>query len=38
MKQAAGFGRFLVKAMLDGRGTELIDLAKTNWVKYKSLY
>ena len=36
--QAMGFSKFLVRAIIDGRGTELLDMAKTNWNKYKSLY
>jgi pyruvate dehydrogenase (quinone) len=28
--QAYKFGMFLIKAVLDGRGTQLIDLAKVN--------
>jgi pyruvate dehydrogenase (quinone) len=28
--QAKGFGIYLVKAMLNGRGDEILDLAKTN--------
>jgi pyruvate dehydrogenase (quinone) len=30
MSQVVGFGLFLVKAVLNGRGTEVIDLARTN--------
>ena len=30
LEQAAGFGLFMVKAVLNGRGDELIDLAKVN--------
>jgi len=30
-EQAKGFGIYLVKAMLNGRGDEILDLAKTNW-------
>jgi pyruvate dehydrogenase (quinone) len=29
-EQAKGFGIYLVKAMLNGRGDEVLDLAKTN--------
>jgi len=29
-EQAKGFGVYLVKAMLNGRGDEILDLAKTN--------
>jgi pyruvate dehydrogenase (quinone) len=29
-EQAKGFGVYLVKAMLNGKGTEILDLAKTN--------
>jgi len=29
-EQAKGFGIYLVKAMLNGRGDEILDLAKTN--------
>ena len=29
-EQAKGFGIYLVKAMLNGRGSEILDLAKTN--------
>jgi pyruvate dehydrogenase (quinone) len=28
--QATGFGMFMIKAVLNGRGDEIIDLAKTN--------
>jgi pyruvate dehydrogenase (quinone) len=30
-EEAANFGLFLVKAVLDGRTTQLIDLAKVNY-------
>ncbi|WP_232629962.1 ubiquinone-dependent pyruvate dehydrogenase [Methylobacterium sp. Leaf118] len=30
IEQAMGFGMWLAKAVIDGRGTEIIDLAKTN--------
>jgi len=30
LEQATGFGIFMAKAVLSGRGDELIDLAKTN--------
>jgi pyruvate dehydrogenase (quinone) len=30
LEQAAGFGLFMIKAVLNGRGDELIDLAKVN--------
>jgi pyruvate dehydrogenase (quinone) len=30
MSQVVGFGLFLVKAVLNGRGNEVIDLARTN--------
>ncbi|WP_182178546.1 ubiquinone-dependent pyruvate dehydrogenase [Methylobacterium radiotolerans] len=30
LEQATGFGMWLAKAVIDGRGTEIIDLAKTN--------
>ena len=33
MEQAHHFGMFLMKAVLDGRGTQLIDLAKTNLIR-----
>lgn len=36
--QAKGFSKFLIRAIIDGRGTELMDMTKTNWMKYKSLY
>lgn len=29
-KQAAGFGLYALKALMDGRGTELLEVAKTN--------
>jgi pyruvate dehydrogenase (quinone) len=29
-EQVKGFGIYLVKAMLNGRGDEVLDLAKTN--------
>lgn len=37
-QQAKGFSKYLINAILDGRGTELKEMAKTNWMKYKSLY
>ena len=37
-QQAKGFSKYLINAILDGRGTELKEMAKTNWTKYKSLY
>lgn len=37
-QQAKGFSKYLLNAMLDGRGTDLKEMVKTNWVKYKSLY
>ena len=30
LDEAGHFGMFLIKAVLDGRGSQLIDLAKTN--------
>jgi pyruvate dehydrogenase (quinone) len=30
LEQAADFGLFMIKAVLNGRGNELIDLAKVN--------
>ena len=30
LEQAAGFGLFMIKAVLNRRGDELIDLAKVN--------
>ena len=30
LEQAAGFGMWLMKAVIDGRGREIIDLARTN--------
>ncbi len=30
LEQATGFGMWLAKAVIDGRGTEILDLAKTN--------
>jgi pyruvate dehydrogenase (quinone) len=30
LKQAVGFGLFMAKAVLSGRGDEIVDLAKTN--------
>jgi len=30
LEQATGFGMFMIKAVLNGRGDEIIDLAKTN--------
>ena len=30
LEQAAGFGMFMLKAVITGRGDELIDLAKVN--------
>ena len=31
--QAQHFGMFMLKAVLDGRATQLVDLAKVNWVR-----
>jgi pyruvate dehydrogenase (quinone) len=33
LEQAKGFGLFMLRAVLDGRGDELIDLAKTNLLR-----
>jgi len=30
LEQAKGFGLFMLKAVLSGRGDEVVDLAKTN--------
>jgi len=30
LEQATGFGMFMIKAVLRGRGDEIVDLAKTN--------
>lgn len=30
-EQARGFGIYLVKSMLNGRGDEILDLARANW-------
>jgi len=30
LEQAAGFGVFMLKAVISGRGDELVDLAKLN--------
>jgi pyruvate dehydrogenase (quinone) len=30
LEQMTGFGIFMVKAVLSGRGDEIVDLAKTN--------
>ncbi len=30
LEQVTGFGMWLARAVIDGRGTEIIDLAKTN--------
>ena len=30
LQEAAGFGMFMLKAVISGRGDELIDLAKVN--------
>jgi pyruvate dehydrogenase (quinone) len=30
--QAAGFGLWLARAVIDGRGTEILDVARTNLV------
>ena len=32
VEQAAGFGLWLIKAVIDGRGREIVDLARTNLV------
>jgi pyruvate dehydrogenase (quinone) len=31
--EAHQFGLFMLKAVLDGRATQLVDLAKVNWVR-----
>ena len=31
--EARHFGLFMLKAVLDGRATQLVDLAKVNWVR-----
>ena len=33
LDDAQHFGMFLIKAVLDGRGTQLIDLARTNLIR-----
>jgi len=33
LEEAGHFGMFLMKAVLDGRGAQLIDLAKTNLLR-----
>ena len=33
LEQAAGFGLWVAKAVLDGRGTEVVDLARTNLLR-----
>ena len=33
LKQALGFSLYMVKAVLNGRGDEIIDLAKTNLLR-----
>jgi pyruvate dehydrogenase (quinone) len=33
LKQALGFSLYMAKAVLNGRGDELIDLAKTNLLR-----
>ena len=33
-EQAKGFGLYLIRAMLNGRGNEILDLAKTNWREF----
>jgi pyruvate dehydrogenase (quinone) len=33
LDQAQHFGMFMLKAVLDGRATQLVDLAKVNWVR-----
>ena len=30
MKQAAGFGRYALNALMNGRGNELLEVAETN--------
>jgi len=30
VEQVTGFGMFMLKAVISGRGTELVDLAKVN--------
>lgn len=31
LEQAKGFSLYMMRAILSGRGDELIELAKTNW-------
>lgn len=33
-EQAKGFGLYMIRAMLNGRGDEILDLAKTNWREF----
>jgi pyruvate dehydrogenase (quinone) len=33
LSEATGFGLFMMKAVLSGRGDEVIDLARTNWFR-----
>ena len=33
MEQAKGFSLYMLRAIMNGRGDEVIDLAKTNWFR-----
>ena len=33
MEQAKGFSLYMLRAILNGRGDEVVELAKTNWLR-----
>ncbi len=33
MEQAKGFSLYMLRAIINGRGDEVVDLAKTNWLR-----
>jgi len=35
LEQAKGFSLYMLRAIISGRGDEVIELAKTNWLKVK---
>ena len=32
-EQAKGFSLYMLRAIINGRGDEVVDLAKTNWLR-----
>jgi len=33
LEQAKGFSLYMMKALINGKGNEIIELSKTNWIR-----